>query len=255
VPDLIRSKSRIKKTVSIELFDRKAIECADTVHFTSEQEKGDCESARFKTKKCFVLPNGINLSEIPEETNTGAADSRYVLYLGRINWKKGIDQLIGAMAHLPDTRLVVAGNDEEKYKRELLSLAVEVGVSKRIEYVGPVYAEDKWRLLAEASVLVLPSRSENFGNVVLEAMAVGTPVIVTKEVGICDEVKISSAGLISDGSAVDLAEKIRQMLNDTDRSAEMGSNGRSVVRQKYDWSVIATRMEKIYSELCENGNR
>jgi glycosyltransferase involved in cell wall biosynthesis len=159
------------------------------------------------------------------------------------------------MANLPEASLVIAGNDEENYKSKLLVLAEKAGISERINYIGPIYSVDKWRLLAEASVLVLPSRSENFGNVVLEAMAVGTPVVVTSEVGISSEVIASSAGLVSNGDAENLAEKISRICDDPDRATQMGVNGRAVVKQKYDWPVIAKRMEKIYSELCEAGNR
>jgi len=255
VPDLIRRKSFIKKTVAIELFDRKAIELADMVHFTSEQERRDCEAARLETRSHCILPNGIDTSQIPGEIDKTQPDDKFILYLGRINWKKGIDRLIRTMNYLPESKLVIAGNDEENYRRSLNVLAQEVGVSDQIKYVGPVHCEDKWRLLSKATVVVLPSRSENFGNVVLEAMAVGTPVVVTGEVGISDEVVASSAGLVSDGSPMDLAEKINRIFDNPDYATQMGSNGRSVVRQKYEWSVIAKRMESIYSQLCETENR
>ena len=88
------------------------------------------------------------------------------------------------MAHVPEAELVIAGNDEENYQPFLLALAKKAGVAARYRSLGPVDSTEKWDLLQKARMLVLPSYSENFGNVILEAMAVGCPVVVTPEVGL-----------------------------------------------------------------------
>src|SRR5213078_2831497 len=95
---------------------------------------------------------------------------------------KGLDRLIEAMRLLPEARLIIAGNDEENYRATLPS-------AENVRFVGAVGGEAKDELLRRAAALVLPSYSENFGNVVLEAMAVGTPVVVTPEVGLAEEVE------------------------------------------------------------------
>ena len=102
-----------------------------------------------------------------------------MLFLGRINWKKGLDRLIPAMAHVPGTDLLIAGNDEENYTPTLQALAERCGVAERVRFLGPVHGRDKWRLMATADVFALPSYSENFGIAALEAMACGVPVVVT----------------------------------------------------------------------------
>ena len=106
-----------------------------------------------------------------------------MLSLGRVNWKKGLDRLIPAMEFVPGAHLVIAGNDEENYQPRLQELARLGGVADRVHFVGEARDISKWNLFAAADVFALPSYSENFGIAVLEAMASGVPVVVTKEVG------------------------------------------------------------------------
>src|SRR5262245_5912907 len=135
-----------------------------TVHFTSLQERDDAKRTGVPIPRAAIIPNGIELSP-----NHAANHGDDLLFLGRINWKKGLDRLIEAMRLLPEMRLTIAGNDEENYRASL----PEAG---NVRFVGPVSGDAKDELLRTAAALVLPSYSENFGNVVLEAMAVGTPV-------------------------------------------------------------------------------
>ena len=123
----------------------------------------------------------------------------YVLFLGRINWKKGLDRLLAAFARVDDARLVIAGNDEEQYRPALEERARQLGLADRVTFTGPVHGAGKAALLTGAQLLVLPSYSENFGNVVLEAMAAGRPVVVTPEVGLAPVVTSTGAGLVADG--------------------------------------------------------
>src|SRR4029077_18421494 len=111
-------------------------------------------------------------------------------------WKKGLDRVIKSWKWIPHLTLIIAGNDEENYLPQLAALAADEGVSHRVCFVGEVSDEYKWALYETAKMLVLPSYSENFGNVVAEAMAVACPVIVTKEVGIASLVLEAGAGVV-----------------------------------------------------------
>src|SRR5581483_2356165 len=91
---------------------------------------------------------------------------------------------IEALPKVPDVPLVIAGNDDEGYQPKLAELARSLGVSDRVIFLGPVRDIHKWALYERAELFILPSYSENFGNVVAEAMAMGCPVVVTPEVGI-----------------------------------------------------------------------
>ncbi len=148
-------------------------------------------------------------------------------------------------------KLLVVGNDEEGYTETLRALAAGEGVAERVVFAGTVTGAAKNELLRRAAVLVLPSYSENFGNVVLEAMAQGCPVVVTREVGAASIVEQSGAGLVVDGDAAALAEALRRLLGDDGLRAEMGRRGRATAVTGYSWEAVAGRMKAQYESVLE----
>ncbi|MGB5616533.1 MAG: glycosyltransferase, partial [Desulfobacterales bacterium] len=180
VKDLVKRKSRLMKSVWIKTIERRNLEQAATIHVTSKAEERECLRFGFKLPIISIVPNGIDPTEFsnnslePSDCIKPLLDKQpMILFLSRITWKKGLDRLIPALAHVPDAHLIIAGNDEENYTPHLTNLANQHGVKLRITFSGPVRNGDKKALLIAAKVLILPSYSENFGNVVLEAMAVG----------------------------------------------------------------------------------
>ena len=143
----------------------------------------------------------------------------------------------------------MAGNDEEHYQPTLEALARQLGIGDRVTFAGPVHGADKAALLHHAHLLVLPSYSENFGNVVLEAMAAGRPVVVTPEVGLAPTVTESGAGLVADGDAEELSRAITALVNDPGRRDAMGARGRAVVAERYTWPAVAAQMESLYASV------
>ena len=253
VADLIRRKSRWAKTAWIELFERRNIERAAAVHVTADIEAEELRRLGLHARKVAVIPNGIDAQA--EAGEPGAADAprtppgRRVLFLGRINWKKGLDRLIPAMAHVPGTDLLIAGNDEENYTPTLQALAERCGVAERVRFLGPVYGPDKWRLLATADVFALPSYSENFGIAALEAMACGVPVVVTPEVGLAAAVREAGAGLVVKGDANSVGHALAELIADPERRRILGLAGRKAVAERFSWTTIAAQMEALYLDL------
>ncbi|HET9210259.1 MAG TPA: glycosyltransferase family 4 protein, partial [Thermoanaerobaculia bacterium] len=166
-----------------------------------------------------------------------------LLFLGRLSWKKGLDRLIPALAEIPGAVLAVAGNDEEGLRPKLERLIRDPG---KIRFLGPVHGADKAALLHRAAALVLPSRSENFGNVVLEAWTAGRPVAVTPEVGLAGTVCETGAGIVLDG---DLGPALSDLLADPVRLDEMGRRGAEVVRERFGWPAVAWEMEAVYERI------
>ena len=97
--------------------------------------------------------------------------------------------------------------------------------------------------------LALPSYSENFGNVVLEAMAAGCPVIVTPEVGMASVVRDAGCGVVAPGNAENFGLEMNRLLNDHGRRQNMGKAGRRVAKEKYSWNVIGQQMLKVYIDI------
>ena len=247
VPELIDRKNSLIKRVWIGAVERRTFTNAAAVHFTSPQEWDDAIQTGIPLRAPFVVPNGIDLPALaPSSSSRGSGT---ILFLGRINWKKGIDLLIDAMALVPEARLIVAGNDEESLLPRLREQAERNGTIGRIEFAGPVSGAVKQNLLETSAALVLPSHSENFGNVVLEAMAAATPVIVSPEVGLAGAVAESGAGFVVDRSPAAVATAIRQLLRDPDEAVAMGRRGRALVESRYIWTRVAADMEQQYATL------
>ena len=139
--------------------------------------------------------------------------------------------------------LAVAGNDEEGLRPGMERLA---GDSGRVRFLGAVHGADKAALLHRAAALVLPSRSENFGNVVLESWAAGRPVAITPEVGLAGTVRETGAGIVLDGN---IGAALSGLLSDPSRLDEMGRRGQEAVRERFGWPAVAREMEEVYHHV------
>jgi len=252
VPELIRNKSRLLKTGWIELFDRRNVAEAASVHVTTELEQIDMQRLRLKAKRMDIIPNGFNLPREAEAALLSAAKSEreevVILSLGRISWKKGLDRLIPAMAQVSHARLVIAGYDDEGYTPRLERLIAQHGLGERARFLGPVHGAAKWEAFADADIFALASYSENFGIAVLEAMACGVPVVVTPEVGLADVVAQSGAGLVVEGNM--FGQALAQLAANPNLRLQMGLSGQKVAKQNYSWSAVAERMDALYREIA-----
>jgi glycosyltransferase involved in cell wall biosynthesis len=250
VRDLVERRSTAAKRAWIALFERRNIEGAAVIHATSGLEAAELEAFGFRLPPVIEIPNGI---EIPIEADNAApsllcADlpATYVLFVGRINWKKGLETLFEALASATNVRLIIAGNDDEGYRARLDALAARLGIASRIRYLGFVDGPAKDELMRRAAAVVLTSRSENFGNVLLEAMAVGTPVVTTPGVGLADVVASARCGLVVPGDASSIAHALQRMCGDTTLRAELGRNARTVAAERFSWERIAAEFETQY---------
>lgn len=257
VKDLIDRKSRWIKKFWLRLFDKKNIEHASLLHVTSDLEAREAQRFRYKLPLVRVIPNGVD-PIVDSESYVGIATCLsakisfpFILFLGRINWKKGLDKLVPAMKYCPGGVLVIAGNDEDDYRRELQVLAEGHEVGPNVIFLGRVEGSEKAWLLRNASILVLPSYSENFGNVVLEAMSVGCPVIVTSKVGLAEVVSESQAGVVCDGDPEELGDTMDYLLQNPEVRATMGGHGRQVARERFSWQTVAQKMEAAYQDIAQ----
>lgn len=250
VKDLITQRSRWLKTAWIALFERRNIAGAAALHATSEIEARELRRFGFRIRRLAVIPNGV---DPPSKDSGMMRDPKLVLYIGRLNWKKGLERLVSAMVYNETMRLVIAGNDEESYLPELERQIRGFSLDNRVVLRGPVAGEEKSRLLREASLFVLPSLSENFGNAALEAMAHGCPVLVTPEVGVAETVTASGGGVVSSGAPEALGPRIGELLKDRDGLRRMGEKAATYVAANCTWAVIARRMESLYTTLLEEG--
>jgi len=230
-----------------------------TIIATSPQEVAELASSGQPTEKIVVRRNGVEVPySLPEQGRFRAAagisaDAKIILYLGRLSEKKSPDVLLQAFASLADResgrelRLVFAGPDDGDMKQKLQRMASDLGISACVQILGPVFNTDKWSAYRDADVFVLPSQNENFGNTAGEAVAAGTPVVVTDKCGIAP-LLADVAGLVVKHDAGAIAKGIARVLCEPGLHERL-SAGCKRVAAKLDWDEPAEQMENLYEQL------
>jgi glycosyltransferase involved in cell wall biosynthesis len=249
VRDVIRAKSRFVKTAWIELVERRTLSQAAKMHVTADIEEAEARALGLSLPEIFCVPNGVSWPSRHLALAAGpfAHISRpYALFLSRVNRKKGLDRLIRAWKWVPDLALVIAGNDDEGILPELTALARNEGVADRLTFLGAVNDEHKWALYENAEMFVLPSYSENFGNVVAEAMAMACPVVITPDVGLAKLVSEVGCGIVTPGEPRVLAKAITDLQRNELQRKRFGALGRQAAIERLSWAGVAAQMEAEY---------
>ena len=257
VKALIASRNRLIKSAWIALIERSSLEQASAIHATSAIEAEEIRKFGWRLTRIAVVPNGVDAIEQDARHDAPAADmvalagsQPLVLFFGRLAQVKGLDRLLRAFAHTRRGTLAIVGNDYEGLAAGLSDMARKLKIDDRVRIVPRTITEaEKECMFAAARVLVLPSYSESFGNVVLEAMQRGLPVIVTPEVGAAEVVTQSGGGLVAGGDAQSLGAAIDRLTEDAAKASAMGEAGRRHVSERYGWPSVAARMEALYGEL------
>lgn len=242
-----------RKLPALLLYQKRAVLRADGIHATADSEKDNLLRLGYNDK-IEVIANGIDVDKI--DMKRSWRRNREILFLSRVHVKKGINFLVEAVASLKDELdgycVKVAGEGDENYINELRQLAVRLGVEHMIKFVGGVYGDSKWELFRHADVFVLPTHSENFGIVVAESLACGTPVITTKGTP-WQELETAGCGWWTEIGADALTAALRKFIALTDDELErMGRNGRRLVEEKYSSRKMAEDMVKLYTVIKSN---
>jgi glycosyltransferase involved in cell wall biosynthesis len=204
----------VKKTIYWKALEHKVIRDAARVLFTTHEEMALADRA-FLPYRCRaeVTGYGIVRPTLPDhfdkersiegltETYPDLRTRNYLLFLARLHEKKGIDLLLRAFAaskrELPDTALVIAGPGDVATANNMRTLASSLGIASDVIWTGPLYGNAKWSALQAAEAYVLPSHQENFGISVVEALACGTPVLISDKVNIRREIEAAGCGLVA----------------------------------------------------------
>lgn len=254
VPELVAARGTLRKRAWIRLVERRTLRGAAAIHATSELEARDLARAGLDLAPVRVIPNGVELAawdgssaSLPSEVRLAVDGPPYALFLGRLSWKKGLEALVDALAFHP-LRLIVAGPDEDSLAAELATRAARAGASERLRFLGTVEGAAKTALLRRCVALALVSRSENFGNVVLEAMAAGRPVVVGPGVGLAELVAEHGAGVVTEPEPAAIAAALRSLDAEPSLAEAMGRRGRAVA-EDLSWARVAERAEHLYREV------
>jgi len=255
-------KKFLKKWAYFQFFVKKILKNAALIHYTTEDEKEQCHHFLGLKNRAVVVPNGLDFKKfanLPSQEEflkkfPQLKGKKIVLYLGRINWKKGIDLLMRAFSTLAkqrtDIHLVLVGEDDgDGYMAKMQGLARALGIASKVTFTGILTGKDKLAAYKTAEVFVLPSYSENFGMVVVEAMACKCPVIISNRVGIYREVRDAKAGVVIAPKVSEIVSSITLLLENRKMREEIRNNGYVLVKSKYDIAEVADEMIKVYKTL------
>lgn len=256
------NRRSLLKRLSFQLVERRILDGAAAIHYTSSLERSDATRLELGAP-AFEVPIGVEASQFEMLPSPEAlfrrfpvlAGRRVVLFLSRIDRKKGLDLLIPALAEasrrFDDLALVIAGAGDSDLMAELDALGRDVGIADRMVWAGHVKGREKLEVLAAAEVFVLPSYSENFGIAAVEAMAAGLPVILSEQVGISPEVQAYGSGLVTRCSTNDVSDALCLLLQDPATAQLCGSSGKNLVRTKFSVEAMAEGLLQMYQQVVD----
>ncbi|MBI4822360.1 MAG: glycosyltransferase [Deltaproteobacteria bacterium] len=207
-----------------------------------------------------IIPNGIRFAEFDREADVagfrakhGLGERKFVLYLSRLHPKKGLDLLAQSFAsvikHHPDLVLVIAGGDYGTgFEAAVRGFVKAAHIEDKTIFAGAVRGDEKRAAFKAAELFVLPSRSEGLPMAALEAMASGTPVVVSEHCNV-PEVAEARAGIVISLDVDDLARGISRLLSDEQERKDCARAARDLAARKFEWSAIAEQTLKLYAEL------
>ena len=258
--DWALGRSRFLKRCYARIFEKPLFDNASRMQALTACEASQCKRFGIRVP-AEILPNGIDLAAIDASRNRAdlrsefglSNDEHILLFVGRIFPKKGLDLLAPAFARVvrdrPNVTLLIAGHDAGSgYLESVKQMFASAGALQKTRFLGEIKGRRKFEILRGADLFVLPSYSEGLPVAVLEAMAVGLPVIVTPACNL-PEVETHNAGWIADAKTDSLSEKLQKALASLQERKQRGSNGAALVRKHFTWDTIARDSVEIYGRM------
>lgn len=219
------------------------------LHATTALEWRDCMKVQGNWKG-FIAHNIISLPEVQPTQRDSIHDYLVVGFLSRIDPKKGLELLFEALAQVSfPFRLLIAGSGDAVYIASLKALSDRLGIAESIEWCGWMEGMEKFRFLRSVDLFVLPSYNENFAIVVTESLAVGTPVLVSKQVGLADYVQEKGLGWVC-------AVEVNAIRNDlvainaaTDARRQIAARAPEFISKDFDKLILAQSYANAYAKF------
>jgi glycosyltransferase involved in cell wall biosynthesis len=226
-------RSRKKKAVAVAAYARRHLEKAAAVHVTSEAER-DSVVAVAPRAQIEVIPWGIGIPSVDSLWPRGESP-RQALFLGRLIALKGVDDLLEAWGSVrpSDWMLRLVGPDPDGFAQRLRKRVKDLGLQDTVMISDEVPPEHVGRLIQEASLVVLPSHSENYGFVIAEALARGTPVLTTTATPWAEITERGCGWCVAD-TVPAIADALRQVTSETNEElTRRGALGRAWMEDEF----------------------
>lgn len=260
------NKSKIKKALYLRFFRDTLFKRSAAIHATSASEVAAVKKLTARTPVALI-PNGVDLEEF---SNVGSkvlhksnldldVEKKHILYVGRIEEKKGLAILITAFAELrrrgSTCELIVAGPVYSKsYADHCQRVALDLGVNDAIRWLGMVAGDARADVYGAADLFVLPTQSENFGMVIAEALSASVPVITT--VGTpWAAIEANGAGYIIEPDAAQLSGAMKHFFNLAPSSVLEMSRAARRIAEMHGWRAPAAKMSDLYNWLLGRGGK
>lgn len=240
-----------KKLAALALYQWWDLRKADLLHVTAESEVEDVRRLGLKNR-LVVAPLGVRVGRVEVE-NREIENKKTLLFVSRVQRKKGLPNLLEAWSKLPRELtqgwiVRIVGPDQDNHTAELKAQCQKLGL-QNVEFVGPKYDAELDAEYEAADLFVLPTHSENFGSVVIEALAHKLPVICTKAAP-WEELETHRCGWWIDDRVDSLTDCLRVALTTPSEVLRaMGAEGRKLVEAKYTWRAVASRLSTAYAEI------
>lgn len=248
-----------KKFAALALYQYRALKKADLIHVTAQSEVEDVRRLGLKNE-VVVAPLGVRVND-----KVKVISDKYrktLLFVSRVQRKKGLPNLLEAWARLPEElkknwTIRIVGPDQDNHTAELKDQASRLGVADDVVFVGPKYDEELDSEYRNADLFVLPTHSENFGSVVIEALAHSVPVVCTKAAP-WGELEGDARGngrcgwWIEDSVQALQTTLARCLVLREECLAEYGKIGLELAKAKYEWKRVGKILEKAYREICND---
>ncbi len=266
----MHNRRRWMKSMSFRLLDKPVLDHAAAMHYTSEQEAE--EAARLDIRsRAEVIPLGIDLTPFLSLPSPQLFTSRFpkiagrpiILFLSRLDPKKNVELLLEGMTRLRSTEsdpmrpdptrsdpiLVVAGSGDPEYVAELEVRSSNLGLENAVVWTGHLDGDMKLSALAACDIFVLPSRSENFGIALLEAMAAGRACLSTSGVALASEAAVVGAVRICEPTPEGLCAALLELLACAQDRERLGRVSSALAVKEYSSESMAARMEAYYHSI------
>ncbi|CAN5497501.1 glycosyltransferase [soil metagenome] len=254
------SQSRLKKQIYLALRLKRDLDEAAAIHFTDETERDLVAPLNLKAPT-IVERLIIDLSDFQPLPPRGQFRAKFthplgerpfVLFMSRIHHKKGLDLLVPAFAKSAAAHaaaLVIAGPDIGGYQAQIQQLAQTHKITDRVLFPGMIYGRDRAAALVDADLFALTSYQENFGVVVIEALAAGTPVIISDQVAIHRQITEASVGEVVPTDIDRIAETLTRWLKDQNLRDAASTRALDFVAMQFDRLAQASRWIEHYSAV------
>ena len=239
-----------KKWPAWFLYQRDDMKAAAAIHCTTELEA----KWNGKFNACFVVPIGTFMPPEIESLDKGGV--LRVLFVGRIYPVKGLVNLVRAaeilkLAGVSAVRFRIVGPNQAGHQEELLSLATSLGVADLFDWAGPKFGDELAVEYDACDMLILPSFTENFGAVVVDALAHGKPVLASRYTP-WETLVAHKCGWWVDNAPGSLAETFKNILSlSREQMRQMGVRGRALAKTEYEWTAIAEKLVCMYTRYVK----